>query len=63
MAQPSQSALRQHEVHAEGACLFQYSRVGDLVLPGDAEDYILACLPFTVSYHPVPIAIIIISLC
>ena len=38
MAQPSQSALRQHEVHAEGACLFQYSSVSDLVLPGDAED-------------------------
>ena len=38
MAQPSQSALRQHEVHAEGACLFQYSSVSDLVLPDDAED-------------------------
>ena len=38
MNQPSQSVLRQHEVHVEGACLFKYSSLGDLVLPGDAED-------------------------
>ena len=38
VAEPSESALAEHEVHAEGACFLQYSGVDDLVLPSYAHD-------------------------
>ena len=39
VAEPSESALAEHEVHAEGAWFLQYSGVGDLVLPRYAHAY------------------------
>ena len=38
VAELSESALAEHEVHAERACFLQYSGVGDLVLPSYTHD-------------------------
>ena len=38
VAEPSESVLAEHEVHAEGACFLQYSGVGDLLLASYAHD-------------------------